>query len=505
MTEFAGYVGNLVPPTDWGKIGTDLFDKYTKVKEERKAEKTKIEDDFAESFAKIGDYEQTTDQSVNEFMYKGANDFRDGLKTQYDLLKKGAITMADYKLFKSTGMSDWSAMNKAVKNFGTVIANNQKLITEGKMSGLGQYNSLSFADLGNLKYAKLMTNPQTGRLYRVNIDPKTGKIASDNEVYSPSAMLNPSNLVDLKVDIDDGVTKFLKTVADYGGVRDLGNGKIEVTEDARKNPAYQKALEAQINAFTATDRSTTSILTDYVGDYKFFKSEGEKKALIDKGIAADKLIKVERKNGVYEPVLTSGQEAVAKEFIKNRIEVGVGRKETQTQGYAPHYEKADKPSVYEIKEEKRLTKNISKAKAALEFMDPTGGLNRFGEVKQVAIDNGVRKPVIVQRADGTNVLKGIPRGKTKEEIIQEFRTPAQAYAYMTGKSNVSEGIADFDEAVQEADLRGINIKPAKKEAMTIDMNAARKVAQDRGENLTDEEIKAKIIKQFPNKTYKWRN
>ena len=343
MAEYAGYVGNQVPPTDWGKIGTQLFDQYNEVKKDREAQRQKIDDDYAEAFSKIGDYEQTTDQSLNEMIYKGVDEVRNAMKTQYDLLKKGAISMADYKLYKNTAMTDWSTLNKAVKGYGNTIAGVQKLITEGKMSGLGQYNALTYAKLSNLKDAKIMVNPQTGRLYRANIDPKTGTIASDSEVYSPSAMLNPGNLVDLKVDLNDGVTKFLKTVADYGGVRDLGGGKIEVTEDARKNPAYQKALDAQVNSFTVTPRSTTSILTDYIGDYQFFESEAQKKELINKGTPKEKLIKVERKNGVYEPVPTSDQEAAAKEYVRNQIEVGVGRKETQTQGFAPQRaEKADK-------------------------------------------------------------------------------------------------------------------------------------------------------------------
>ena len=497
MAEFAGYVGNQVPPIDWGKIGTDLYDKINKVNDERKAEKQKIDDDYNEAFSKIGEYEQTTDQSLNEMIYKGVDEVRNSMKTQYDLLKRGAITMSDYKLYKNTAMTDWSTLNKAVKGYGNTIAGVQKLITEGKMSGLGQYNALTYAKLSNLKDAKIMVNPETGRIYRANIDPKTGTIASDSEVYSPSAMLNPGNLVDLKVDLNDGVTKFLKTVADYGIAKDLGGGRIEVTEDARKNPAYQKALEAQVNSFTVTPRSTTSVLTDYVGDYQFFESEAQKKELINKGIKEEKLIKVERKNGVYEPVPTSTQEEVAKGYVRSQIEVGVGRKETQTQGYAPQRaEKADKPSVYEMKEEKRLAGNINKAKIANEFMDPTGGLNRFGEVKQIAIDNGVRKPLISERADGTKILLGIPRGKTKQEVIQEFRTPAQAYAYLTGKANVLQGADEYDEAVQEADLRGVSIKPAPKQAITFNMKAARQMAPD----LSDEEIKAKIIKQYPGRS-----
>lgn len=502
MAEFAGYVGNQVPPTDWGKIGTQLFDQYNEVKKDREVQRQKIDDDYAEAFSKIGEYEQTTDQSLNEMIYKGVDEVRNSMKTQYDLLKRGAITMSDYKLYKNTAMTDWSTLNKAVKGYGNTIAGAQKLITEGKMSGLGQYNALTYAKLSNLKDAKIMVNPQTGRIYRANIDPKTGTIASDSEVYSPSAMLNPGNLVDLKVDLNDGVTKFLKTVADYGIAKDLGGGKIEVTEDARKNPAYQKALEAQVNSFTVTPRSTTSVLTDYIGDYQFFESEAQKRELINKGTPKEKLIKVERKNGVYEPIPTSDQEVAAKEYVRGQIEVGVGRKETQTQGFAPQRaDKADKPSVWEQKEIKRLSGNINKAKIANEFMDPTGGINRFGEVKQVAIDNGVRKPLISERADGTKVLLGIPRGKTQQEVIQEFRTPAQAYAYLTGKANVLQGADEYDEAVQEADIRGVSIKPAPKQSITFDMKAARQMAPD----LSDEEIKAKIIKQYPGKKLIWQN
>lgn len=335
MAEFAGYIGNQYPPTDWGKIGTNLLQQFDQENQRRKEEKEKIDNDYADSFAKIGEYEQTTDQDVNEFIYKGVDEVRNGIKTQYDLLKKGAITMADYKLYKNTAMSDWSNLNKAVKGFGATIAASQKLITEGKMSGLGQYNSLNFAKLGDLKTAKIMVNPQTGRIYRANIDPKTGKIASPDDVYSPSAMINPANLVDLKVNLDDQIDPFLKRLEKVGVAKNLGNGVIEVDESARNNPAFKTALDAQVNAVTATPRSTTSILTDYVGDYQFFESEAQKKELIAKGTPADKLIQVKRKNGIAEPILTEEQEAVAREFVRNQIEVGVGGKETMTKPFAP--------------------------------------------------------------------------------------------------------------------------------------------------------------------------
>jgi hypothetical protein len=437
MAEFAGYVGNQYPPTDWGKIGSNLLDQIDKEKLRQKEEKDKIDDDFADSFAKIGEYEQTTDQDVNEFIYKGVDEIRNGMKTQYDLLKKGAITMADYKLYKNTAMSDWSNLNKAVKGFGATIEASQKLITEGKMSGLGQYNSLNFAKLGNLKTAKIMINPQTGRIYRTTIDPKTGKITSPNDVYSPSAMINPANLVDLKVNLDEQIDPFLKRLEKVGVAKNMGNGVIEVDESARNNPAFKSALEAQVNAVTATPRSTTSILTDYIGDYQFFESDAQKKELMAKGITEDKLIRVERKNGIAEPILTEAQDKAAKEYVRNQIEVGVGGKETMTKPWAPKAPRSGgsgRPDKLTQGEESI----IADGDAAAEIMDDIAlrGANTqyTKDILNAAVDAGYE--LDEKSKLKPNSLGGIDVVNGSGQKLFSINSPVDLYKILTGKNTV---------------------------------------------------------------------
>jgi hypothetical protein len=456
MAEYAGYIGNQYPPTDWSKIGANLLGQIDQEKERRKLEKEKIDNDYADSFAKIGDYEQTTDQDVNEFVYKGVDEVRNGIKTQYDLLKQGAITMSDYKLYKTTAMADWTNLNKAVKNFGQVNASNQKLITEGKMSGLGQYNALNFAKLGDLKTAKIMINPSTGRLYRTNIDPKTGKIASQNDVYSPTAMLNPANLVDLKVNIDDQVTSFLKRLGEVGVVTDLGNGKIKLVESAQNNPAYKEALQAQVNALTATPRSTTSVLTDYVGGYKFFESEAQKKELIASGTPASKLISVQRKNGVAEPVLTAAQEAEAEAFVKNQIEVGVGTKTQQTQGFAPRAVSNKPERVFDIQQRQKAFINQEKSNISKDLFNNSQRSQHVGLIYDIAKKTGLDQPLIrTLKANGKKTgieLSGFEpqydeagKRKSAKRTIIYFRDPAAIAAYLSKDPRQVEGYIGYDE------------------------------------------------------------
>ena len=473
MAEYAGYIGNQYPPTDWSKIGANLLGQIDQEKERRKVEKEKIDNDYADSFAKIGDYEQTTDQDVNEFVYKGVDEVRNGIKTQYDLLKQGAITMSDYKLYKTTAMSDWTNLNKAVKNFGQVNAGNQKLITEGKMSGLGQYNALNFAKLGDLKTAKIMINPSTGRLYRTNIDPKTGKIASKNDVYSPTAMLNPANLVDLKVNIDDQVSSFVKRLGEVGVVTDLGNGKIKLIESAQNNPAYKEALQAQVNALTATPRSTASVLTDYVGGYKFFETEAQKSELIASGTPASKLISVERKNGVAEPILTDAQEAEAQGFVKNQIEAGVGTKVQQTQGFAP--QRPERTPAYEVKENIRLQKLASIAKVSNDIFENGNRSPSIRRLKDAALKLGMDLPLVTVKG-GTN-SKGIivPRTidvtgyemiitqngtkKRGKPVVRTFTSPEDIAVFIGNQKDAGKAASDYQEGNEELQLEGGTPQP----------------------------------------------
>jgi hypothetical protein len=341
-------------------------------------------------------------------------------------------------------------------------------------------------------------NPDTLRVYGAKTNPKTGLVDSPNNVYSPVSMINQYNIIDEKVDLNDGVTEFLKRVSDYGIAINRGGGRIELTENARQNPSYTKALDAQVTALTVTPFKAASVLMDYAGGYQVAETEAEKKQLIANGVLAENIISAERINGVLTPVLTDTQKKAAQSYVRDQIEVGVGQKETMTPGHGPV--SGGRPTVDSIKENRRLLKNMNKAKIANAFMNPLGGSEVFGEIKKAAVENGVRQPVIVERPDGTKVLKGIPRGKNKQEVIQEFTTNRQAYAYLEGNPNVLNSAGDYDEAMQYAEESGYDLMPKGGER-EFDMVRARELSP----GLSDQQIKANIIKQFPGIKYRWKD
>ena len=455
MAEYAGYVGNQVPPTDWGKIGTQLFNQYNEVKKDREEKRQAIEDDFSTTFQKIGEYESTTDQTTNEYLYRGVDEARNALKTQYDLLKKGAITMADYKLKKNTLMTDWGNVSKALKNNAGIMESIQKMNASGKMSGFGRYRSEKYGQQLDIRDGKLYVNPDTLRVYGAKANPETGKVDATSNVYSPVSMINQYNIIDEKVDLNDGVTAFLKRVSDYGIAKNLGGGKIELVENARLNPSYKSALDAQVNALTVTPFKAASVLIDYAGGYQPAETEAERKALIAKGVPAEKIISSERVNGVLTPVLTATQKKAAESYVRDQIEVGVGQKEQMTQGFAPQQPReakeapiAEKKMAYLYNSAVGLSKayrNNPKDPAVIAkiksfYSDNPGQIEikdlRDNEGRVIGID------VFERDAEGNIKQGSIPSGAYDRIQID----PSALYLKMTARNAMGEEYGDVEMA-----------------------------------------------------------
>ena len=477
MAEYAGYVGNQVPPTDWGKVGTQLFDQYNEVKKDREEKRQAIEDDFATTFQKIGEYESTTNQTINEYLYKGVDEARNALKTQYDLLKKGAITMADYKLKKNTLSTDWGNVSKALKNNAGIIESIQKMNASGEMSAVGRYRSEEYGNLLDIRDGKLFVNPDTLRIYGTKANPKTGLVDSESNVYSPTEAINQYNIIDKKVDLNNGVTSFLKRVADYGIAKNLGGGRVELVENARQNPDYKTALDAQVNAMTVTPFDVASVLADYAGGYQV-ATESKKKELIASGVKEDNIILMQRVNGVLTPIPTETQKKAAQSYVRNQIEVGVGQKEQMTQGFAPQQPReVKKPSATEIKEDKRIQAITTKAETANKIWAARQNSPQWPLLRSAAVERDLDSPKVTfvrERDSAGNLLPPIIRitgnqmtvdagGKRKKGalVVRDLKSAEDVYTYISTKQDPLSASTDYIEGNEYFEAnRGQSAAPA---------------------------------------------
>ena len=112
----------------------------------------------------------------------GANNVRNSLYEQNQLLKKGKITPSEYSRIVSTSKDSWSRLADMTKQYDANYEEGLKRAQEGKAAGQEIYQRQMTADLLNLKDKTTFMNPKDGRMYIAEVDPVTKKIKDESKL-----------------------------------------------------------------------------------------------------------------------------------------------------------------------------------------------------------------------------------------------------------------------------------------------------------------------------------
>ena len=330
MAEFAGYIGANTPPTDWGKIGRDFTDRLITLNEQRKVEQEKLDDIQAEAYAKLGDIEATSSQSLNQLFMDHVVTGRDSLNTLYDQYKKGLITKATYKRGVMTLQTDTSVLNKIGKNY----AQNSELVLKAipKASGYGRWKATQFSNVGDLSTKKTMISPDTQSVYIADIDPATGGVKAKSSLASVATIANMSNfLPDEKIDLLAKAGEIKKGLGSSGVIKYNEDGSSYVLDTPANKKGYQEILNSQVRATLSSPDDIASILSDYGDGYSFYRTDSEKKKLLDEGYDEKKLVPVQTVNGRYTPEFSEDQVKAAQDLVYDHFNNAIDTKITGRQ------------------------------------------------------------------------------------------------------------------------------------------------------------------------------
>ena len=357
----------------------------------------------------------------------------------------------------------------------------------------GQFLAGIYLNNGDLQGMDVAITPAR-RLGFYKKDPETGE-AIPGTGFSPDMFSKYNLYTDKKLDYNKVLDEF--KIGTYDKIVSSGPRTQTKITSEENNPLYQDAKKSFISGLAGSDVDVARILTD-LGGYGMYANEINKVP----GESGKMIVYKYSPKGAYLPVIDDKMRAEAKDILDKGLQARVkeSKQETKDQDIVVNTgggSGIDKVLQREELIEDRKTKPlVVKAKIANDFFYG----NRYGEMKQAAVQNGFSKPSISDKID-YKILYGIPKGKTKPVEIARFNTPDEAYAYLTGKPNVVEAAAEYQTAKNYAERKGLNIQPPSKETVTFDMKAARGMAPGK----SDEEIKAIIIKQNPGKRLLWKN
>ena len=108
MAEYSQY--QATNPIDWGNITQNILEKLDKVEEGREAKRVELDKQYSDVVSIVDKYQGSKSPTFNQFVMDGANNVRNSLYDQNQLLKRGMITPSEYSRIVSTTRDGWGRL-----------------------------------------------------------------------------------------------------------------------------------------------------------------------------------------------------------------------------------------------------------------------------------------------------------------------------------------------------------------------------------------------------------
>ncbi len=334
------------PEISWSTVASTLSEDLTSMRETKMKERAAIEKATNEQMEALNKLQDVNSRSLGRVVLEGSSQSKEELRLRMDLVRKGLLKPADYKLFMQEQKSGYSNFSNIVKTYDQWHTKAMEKINAGTATDAEIFVLKQIESFGNLNNKKIYTNPANGQIQVVTMeedeDGKFTKMPSAKD--SPNSFNNPGSMLDL-MSYDGGVKKELrdeaKKITDSLATiitSSVRNGSVTKVSDFRQifdDPAslkdfgitdedittFDQWLDSQVKTLTATDADMAQILSQRGYQYD------------DKD--APNYIELYIKGGQVVYKLTDDQKAKARQIAKNEINMQIDSEITKTPGFDP--------------------------------------------------------------------------------------------------------------------------------------------------------------------------
>lgn len=324
----------------------------------REGKKAKIQADTDDVIAQLEKADSFQNQTLGQTVLLAAKGLKETLLMQSQLLKKGKIKPSDFMATLQTAKDDMANWGIAAKDWNTkYIASEerQKLGPNGKVIASGMETAIKESTLAfnNLDNVVPFTSP-TGNSYlvRLNEDGSMPEWETQRDAYQSFNNLNNLLLYqddNAKYDVSTIVANEVKNVGAFitstiSGYTVTDGGNVVVTrEGAREMQDALKGKDGQTRFNTLVETISETVMGDELsianilvgrsaGADRYIIAQTEQEFVNKGGTDLSKWIQADYTTQPPSVTLVDGQEAAAKQFIKDEILTQFGQSTKKAKG-----------------------------------------------------------------------------------------------------------------------------------------------------------------------------
>lgn len=297
---------------NWGEITKELSDGIEKDRDRRRDLKDELKKTHIDNLNKLEDFAVGVDPTRNQVIAGFANQYKDFLHSQRQLLLSGQVRPEDMKMVTQGSMDTFTVLNDAAKNYNESIA----AIAEAG-GNMNDFISKEISSLTDMKDRTLIIDPKTGGGSLAKVDENGNIIETDIVPVTKLKEIFQTKIedFDLQTSVDAAVKKtgtWIEAASAYSSIDDL-----------RNNDEYKTWKKNTVDAIMAQSMNGAQIADYYLG-----MEVTKDKALAESD--PEKYILAVNKGGSYGFELVSDvAEQKVRDAIESQIEIAVGRKEVK--------------------------------------------------------------------------------------------------------------------------------------------------------------------------------
>ena len=185
---------------NWGQVAVNLTKGLNTIAKEREAAKQKIIDDTNAAMTELSEIADVQSGSMNSILIDGSDYSKNTLQANMDLVRRGLLDPKDYMLIMQQQKDGYKSLSNYAKNYDAKYQEGMARIQDGSASNLEEYFRGTGFSFGNVKNKKLWTDPASGELFLVEMQPdpdNPGKFILPDRNQMPGAYASPSSMVNM--------------------------------------------------------------------------------------------------------------------------------------------------------------------------------------------------------------------------------------------------------------------------------------------------------------------
>tara|TARA_R100000654_G_scaffold74818_1_gene110158 strand:- start:218 stop:2161 length:1944 start_codon:yes stop_codon:yes gene_type:complete len=363
---------------DWGKQAKVISDTFTGIAEEREKKKAAIEKSFADQQAKLNELGEYDNPTAQQIMMNAGTDGANKLLDVQNLVKRGLMKPSEATMFKQNQLNGFNLLKKNMANFDKTFQNYTKRLQDGTGAPAEQYLATLTEGFANLNNISVQTDPTTGNVSLLRIDPKTGKPVKGGD----SMTVNRLTLL-MKQQIDNfDIGKEVVAIQDEMGTitrqiaTDMVGPNVKLTKEiiSRAETEFgnsekgKKFLDLKVQEIMSNPMDVNSMIinadlkTDNGESYKCGSQEDYDKWMAENNNDEKNnpfLVLEFGEDNQYKAVFNETQKEKARDYVRAQITGSLDYEETETTKSLAQTQQPNAASIAKSGSDKKL---LSKGK-----------------------------------------------------------------------------------------------------------------------------------------------